>query len=121
MFPNCFGVTLMRKIFLKYIFYLIFAGLCLFSHFTCEAAKWEPVKEERADSKTIVKETEFEIKTASSTIIITSNHSAKIQIFTILGRLVSSDTIPAGTSQLILPAHGIYLVKIGGITCKVAV
>ena len=44
-----------------------------------------------------------------------------MKIFTILGRLVSSDSIPAGTSQFLLPAHGVYIVKIGDVTCKVAV
>lgn len=83
--------------------------------------KWEPLKTERTDAKTVVKETELEIKTASSTIIVTSNHSVQIKIFTILGRLVSSETLPAGTSQLSLPAHGVYLVKIGNLTCKVAI
>lgn len=83
--------------------------------------KWESLKTERTDAKTVVKETEIEIKTASSTIIVTSNHSVQIKIFTILGRLVSSDSLPPGTNQLTLPAHGVYLVKIGNLTCKVAV
>lgn len=88
---------------------------------TGAAMKWEPVKTERSDTKSVIKETELEIKTASSTIIVTSNHTVRIQIFTILGRLVSSETIPAGTSQLVLPTHGVYLVKVGALTVKVAV
>ena len=90
---------------------------------TAEAApnKWESLKSERTDAKTVVKETEIEIKTASSTIIVTSNHQVQIKIFTILGRLVCSDSHPPGTNQLTLPAHGVYLVKIGNLTCKVAV
>ncbi len=83
--------------------------------------KWEPLKSERADAKTVVRETEVEIKTASSTIIVTSNHNVQIKIFTILGRLVNSETLPPGTNQLTLPAHGVYIVKIGNLTCKVAV
>ncbi len=83
--------------------------------------KWEPLKSERADAKAVVRETEVEIKTASSTIIVTSNHNVQIKIFTILGRLVNSETLPPGTNQLTLPAHGVYIVKIGNLTCKVAV
>ncbi|MDE7414663.1 MAG: T9SS type A sorting domain-containing protein [Muribaculaceae bacterium] len=89
--------------------------------FEANANRWEQLKTERPDAKTVVKETEFEIRTASSTIIVTSNHSVQIKIFTILGRLVNSETLPAGTNKLTLPAHGVYLVKIGNITCKVAV
>ena len=84
-------------------------------------SKWEPLKTERTDAKTVVKETELEIKTASSTIIITSSHSVQIKIFTILGRLVNSETLSPGTNQITLPAHGVYLVKIGNLTCKVAI
>ena len=83
--------------------------------------RWEILKTERTDAKTVVKETELEIKTAPYTIIVTSNHSVQIKIFTILGRLVSSDNLPAGTNSLSLPAHGVYLVKIGNLTCKVAI
>lgn len=88
----------------------------------CAAAKgWEPIKTERADAKHVARDAEFEIKSASKAIIVSTNHPMQIKIFTILGRLVSSDTIPQGTSQFILPAHGVYIVKIGDLTCKVAV
>ncbi|MDE6297590.1 MAG: T9SS type A sorting domain-containing protein [Muribaculaceae bacterium] len=116
------SVVKMLRLFKRHI--LIPLLLTVFAvSFTAEAApnKWESLKTERTDAKTIVKETEIEIKTASSTIIVTSNHSVQIKIFTILGRLVSSDSLPPGTNQLTLPAHGVYLVKIGNLTCKVAV
>lgn len=82
---------------------------------------WEIVKEERADAKSVVRETELEIKSASGLIIINTNHAVQVKVFTILGRLVSSETVQAGRSQLQLPAHGVYIVKVGGLTCKVAV
>lgn len=82
---------------------------------------WEPVKTERADAKYVVRESELEIKAATGVIIVSSNHPVQIKIFTILGRLVNSETLPAGRSQLQLPAHGVYIVKVGDLTCKVAV
>ncbi|MDE6718115.1 MAG: T9SS type A sorting domain-containing protein [Muribaculaceae bacterium] len=110
----------MLKVIRKYILIsLLTAALAI--PLAAASNKWEPLKTERTDAKTVVKETELEIKTASSTIIVTSNHSVQIKIFTILGRLVSSETLPAGTSQLSLPSHGVYLVKIGNLTCKVAI
>ncbi len=81
---------------------------------------WEPVKTERSDAKTVARASELEIKTARGVILITSNHPVQVKIFTILGQLISSETIPAGTSQMQPGAHGIYLVKAGDITCKVA-
>lgn len=82
---------------------------------------WEIIKEERIDAKSVVRETELEIKSASGIIIINTNHPVQIKVFTILGRLVSSETVQAGKSQLQLPAHGVYIVKVGDLTCKVAV
>ena len=69
----------------------------------------------------MVRETDIEIKAASGLIIVNANHPVQIKIFTILGRLVNSETLPAGRSQLQLPAHGVYIVKVGDLTCKVAV
>lgn len=82
---------------------------------------WEQVRTERADAKPVVRDSELEIKAAKGLIIVNSSHQVQIKIFTILGRLVNSDTLPAGRSQLQLPAHGVYIVKVGDLTCKVAV
>lgn len=100
------------------------AALLAAAPFVASAAShkgWEPVKTERSDAKSVVKETEIEIKVASRMIFVTTNHPVQIKIFTILGRLVSSETVPVGKSQLQLPASGIYVVKAGELTCKVAV
>lgn len=82
---------------------------------------WEQVKSEYSELKSIVKDTEIEILTAPSLVVVSSSKPVKIQIFTILGRLVSSETLPAGTSQLSIQAHGVYIVKVGELTCKIAI
>lgn len=82
---------------------------------------WEPVKSEYTDAKSVVKEPEIEILTAQSTVIVNTSRPVKIQIFTILGRLVSSETLPSGVSQLTINAHGVYIVKVGELTCKIAI
>lgn len=85
------------------------------------APAWEPLKTERPDAKTVTKETDIEIKAAPSTIIINTTKPVQIKVFTILGRLVNSDSIPIGTLKLTLPTHGVYIVKVGELTCKVAI
>lgn len=82
---------------------------------------WEMVKTERTDARHVVRETDIEIKSAPQSVIVSSNHGVQIKIFTILGRLVNSETLPAGTYQFTLPTHGVYIVKVGDLTCKVAV
>lgn len=100
---------------------LMLIALCAPVMAASPAKGWEPVKTERADAKYVVRESELEIKAASGVIIVSSSRPVQIKIFTILGRLVNSETLQAGRSQLSLPAHGVYIVKVGDLTCKVAV
>lgn len=98
----------------------------LFASIALEAAAatpkgWEQVKTEYSDLKSVAKEPEIEILTTKSLVVVTTSKPVKIQVFTILGRIVSSETIPAGTSQLSISAHGVYIVKVGELTCKIAV
>lgn len=82
---------------------------------------WEPVRTEYSSAKKILKETDFEIRVSPGVIMVSANREVQIKIFTILGRLVNSETLQPGTSRLTLPAHGVYIVKVNDITCKIAV
>ena len=107
---------------LRHIFTAVTLACALFLGAECALARsWESVRTERQDAKSVVKLSEIEIKAAPALIIVTTDHQVTLQVFTILGRLVSSETVAPGTSQLALPAHGVYIVKVGEITCKVAV
>ena len=44
-----------------------------------------------------------------------------VRVYTILGQMVSQATLQAGTSELRLGTRGIYLVRIGNLTQKVAI
>lgn len=85
------------------------------------ARSWETVKVERQDMRLVMRESEVEIKTASGIIQVATNHNVGIKIFTILGRLVSSENLAPGVFQFQVPVHGVYIVKAGDLTCKVAV
>lgn len=61
-----------------------------------------------------------EIFQRNGTIIIRTQRPVQVRVFTILGQLVSQATLPAGTSELKLNTRGIYMVKVGSITQKVA-
>lgn len=82
---------------------------------------WEQVKTEVKDAKQIAKDSDIEIRTTPTFIIVTSSRPLQIKVFTILGRLVSEQSLPAGTSRLDVGAHGVYIVKAGDFTCKVAI
>ena len=64
---------------------------------------------------------EIEIRTAPLLIVVSTSQQVRIKIFSILGRLVSDATLQPGTSRLSLDSHGVYIVKAGTLTCKVAI
>lgn len=61
-----------------------------------------------------------EIYGNNGVITIRTQRRIQVKVFTILGQLVSQATLNAGTSELRINARGIYIVKIGNITQKVA-
>lgn len=101
----------------------IFLSVLMAMPVLCGAAgtsAWETVKTEIPDAKRVVKDIDIEIFTAPACIIINVARQVDIKVFTILGRVVSAETIPPGTFQLSVGAHGVYIVKVGELTCKVA-
>lgn len=87
-----------------------------------EAARtWENVRHERlSEGKIVIRTTEVEVRTLSGAILIYTSRPAQVKVFSILGQLVSQENLPAGVSQLSLGTHGLFIVKIGDTTCKVA-
>lgn len=86
------------------------------------ARSWESLKNtDRLPQSRIVKQTvDIEVRSAGSRIIVTTSRPVQVRVFSILGQLISQETLPAGTSMLELNMHGVFIVKIGDTTCKVA-
>lgn len=94
---------------------------CLATPAVQARSSWESTRTERAaDAKQVMRTSEVEVKVSSGVIFVTSARPVQVKVFSILGQLISQETIPAGTSRLQLGTHGIYIVKIGDLTCKVA-
>ena len=62
----------------------------------------------------------IEIYGSNGTITIVTPKRITVRVYTILGQIVSQATLQPGTSELRLGSRGIYLVKIGNMTQKVA-
>ena len=83
--------------------------------------QWKETTEVRGKSLTDPRNTDgVEIFQRSGVITIRTQRTIQVKVFTILGQLVSQATLNPGTSELRLNSRGIYLVKIGNITQKVA-
>ncbi len=109
----------MKRVIAKIVFVCVCA---LVAPQALQAAKnWESVRQERlAEGRIVTRTSEVEVRTLSGTILIYANRPVQVRVFSILGQLVSSDTVPAGVSQLTLGTHGMFIVKVGDLTCKVA-
>lgn len=54
-------------------------------------------------------------------IYVTCARPENVKIFTILGQLVSQQTLPAGTSRLRLKERGVYILKTDSLTRRVTI
>ena len=82
--------------------------------------KWEQIKSERTDTHTIAKDSDTEIKIAKGIVVVNSSKQVQVKIYTILGQIVSRETLPPGISQISVLPHGVYIIKIGDLPCKAA-
>ena len=58
---------------------------------------------------------------SNGTITIVTPKRITVRVYTILGQMVSQATLQPGTSELRLNSRGIFLVRIGSLTQKVAI
>ena len=63
----------------------------------------------------------IEIYGRNGTITIVTPKRITVRVYTILGQMVSQAVLQPGTSELRLGTRGIYLVRIGNLTQKVAI
>ncbi len=63
----------------------------------------------------------IEIYGRNGTITIVTPKRINVRVYTILGQMVSQATLQPGTSELRLGSRGIFLVRIGNLTQKVAI
>ena len=63
----------------------------------------------------------LEVYASQGSIIIRTDKKVDVRVFTILGQLVSEATLNPGTSELKMRSRGIYIIKIGNITQKIAI
>ncbi|MDO4336070.1 MAG: T9SS type A sorting domain-containing protein [Bacteroidales bacterium] len=88
--------------------------------FALDAKGWEPVRADVSQLNSVARSNDVEIKVSPGQVVVASTQQIRIKIFTILGQVVSDDSLPAGVNRLTLP-HGIYIIKVADLTCKVAV
>ncbi len=82
---------------------------------------WEVVSAPDGDTPASVSETaaRLDVLVRDGAVYITVDTPMKIEVFTILGQLVTSKTVAAGTVRLSLGHRGVYILKGAGTTKRV--
>ena len=85
------------------------------------APVWEVVRTTDADTAPAVapQDSPVDIRVRDGIIEIVVAERVKVEVFTILGQLVTSRTLQPGTVRLTLGQRGIYIVKSAGYTKRV--
>lgn len=82
---------------------------------------WHETKSISGTFKPIASQPDIEVFSAPNEIIVKVNHQTEIRIFTILGKLVSSEHLQPGIFKYHLDSHGIYIIKTEESSCKIAI
>lgn len=100
---------------------ILFASI-IFAGNAIAQMQWREVSNEILVSSTESKISSdgIEIFGKDGCIVVRLPQKAQVKVFTILGQLVSQAELNAGTSMLKLNSRGIYIVKVGNVTQKVA-
>jgi len=62
-----------------------------------------------------------DVAVRDKTIYIVTQKQVNVKVFTILGQLISQETLPAGVHRLQMKTKGIYILKIGTTTRRVTI
>ena len=63
----------------------------------------------------------FEVTVKNGYIYITTQRTVNVQIYSILGQLVTQQVVQAGTTRIKAPTRGVYILKAGSITRRVTI
>ena len=83
--------------------------------------QWHETKMVAGSLKAVTSQTDIEVFSSSSLIMVRVNKEVDIRIFTILGKLISSQHLSPGVYEYHMEPHGIYIVKTEDTSCKLAI
>ncbi len=86
------------------------------------APRWESIDSPGTIFTEISRESETaEVVVRDNVIYVSSPKPVNVKVFTILGQLVSQETLPAGIHRLQMKTKGIYILKIGTLTRRLTI
>lgn len=100
----------------------VIAVLLMMLPFEAAARSWDIARIDAVpEARVVVKQTDIELRSGRNVIYIATNRPVHVKVYSILGHLVAQSTLQSGSYRMTINNHGVYLIKIGDLTCKVAV
>lgn len=98
------------------------AAIIIISAIGWNARAWEATERpnQQAERQQVDADTP-EISVRDGWIYVTTSRPITIKIFSILGQLISQDTLPAGSFRMHVQARGIYILKAGTTTRRITI
>lgn len=62
-----------------------------------------------------------DVRVSEGYVYVTTTRSVTVKVFSILGQLISQETIQPGISRFRLPSRGIYILKVGTLTKRITI
>ena len=97
----------------------ILSAPAMFSQSTVKS--WHEAKSINGNFKAVTSLPDIEVFSAPNVIMIKVNQATEVRVFTILGKLISSQHLEPGIFEYPVETHGIYIVKTDVSSCKLAV
>lgn len=72
-------------------------------------------------SREYVENEDIEINVKDGVVTITTSKTVTIKIFTILGQLITTETVKPGTKKFHIESRGIYILKAGSVTRRITI
>lgn len=106
--------------------FFILVSLLIIAIGTAFAARnWEEVSNPPAalhqQDKIVLDQEDTDILIHEGAVYISSSKPVQVKVFTILGQIISSETVPAGCHRLKLNSRGIYILRIGTQTRRITI
>ena len=101
--------------------YLLTALLMLMAPAThaADGPEWVVVERGGSERELPAQQDAVEVVVKDGAVYITSATAVKVEVFTILGQLITTRRIPEGTVRLTLNQRGVYILKAGAITKRI--
>lgn len=85
------------------------------------ASGWETVERRTASIEKVDSDPVTDISVRDGHLYVTVNRRVTVKVFTILGQLISQETLQPGTHRLKIASRGIYILRIGSMTRRVTI